>query len=128
MWCIICFLISLFSGWFTLSRRFKKQSDPYGETKSAGPFFYTIYMRHWGHYNSIIRITAAEDALYLSVLFLLRIGHPPLRIPWSEIQFSTTKSFGMLFVVLTLGEQEKIRMRISERMANKLGILERLPS
>jgi hypothetical protein len=30
-------------------------------------------------------------------------------------------------VVLTLGEQERIPMRISERMARKLGILERVP-
>ena len=128
MWCSVCFLISLFSGWFTLSGRFKKQSEPYGETRSAGPFFYTVYMRYWGHYSSIIRMTSAEDALYLSILFLFRIGHPPLCIPWKEIQMRRTKFLWFRFVILTLGEQERIPMRISERMARKLGILERLPN
>jgi hypothetical protein len=124
--CFICFLISFISGWYTLSERFRKQSEPYGETKSAGPFFYTVYMRFWGHYSGVIRMTAAEDALYLSVLFLFRIGHPPLCIPWKEIQFGRTKFFWRQYVVLTLGEQERIPMRISERMARKLGILDRV--
>jgi hypothetical protein len=128
MMVFICYLISLISGWFALSERFRLQSEPCGETKCAGPFFYTVYMRFWGHYSSIIRITAAEDALYLSVILPFRIGHPPLRIPWKEIQFGRTKLLWRRYVVLTLGNQEKIPMRISERMARKLGILERIPN
>jgi hypothetical protein len=126
--CLIFFLVSLISGWYKLSKRFRAQSEPYGVTKSAGPFFYTVYMRFWCHYSSIIRMTAADDALYLSVLFLFRVGQPPLCIPWSEIQFGRTKYFWRPYIVLTLGEQERIPMRISERMARKLGILDRLPS
>jgi hypothetical protein len=125
-WPFTFFIISYVSGWHRLSNRFSTHLEPRGETRSAGLFPYSVQMR-FTNYNFIIRITAAEDALYLSMFFLLRIGHPPLRIPWNEIQFSTTKSFGMLLVVLTFGEQEKIPMRISERMARKLGILERLP-
>ena len=126
--CVIFFLISVLSGWYKLSQRFRAQSEPYGQTRSAGPFFYTVYMRYWGHYSSIIRMTAAEDALYLSVLFPFRLGHPPLCIPWKEIQFGRTKFFFRRYVVLTLGEQARIPMRISERMARNLGILDRLPS
>jgi hypothetical protein len=85
-------------------------------------------MRFWGHYSGVIRMTTAEDGLYLSVFLLFRIGHPPLCIPWKEIQFGRTRYFFRRYMVLTLGEQEKIPMRISERMARKLGILERLPS
>ena len=128
MMVFICYLISLISGWFSLSERFRLQSEPCGETKGAGPFFYTVYMRFWGHYSSIIRITAAEDALYLSVILPFRIGHPPLRISWKEIQFGRTKFLWRRYVVLTLGEQERIPMRISESMARKLGILERIPN
>jgi hypothetical protein len=125
--CIASFLSSVISGWHKLSRRFRAQSEPYGDAKSVGPFPYTVYTRYWSHYSSIIRMTAAEDALYLSVLFFLRIGHPPLCIPWKEIQFCRMKFFWREHVVLTLGEQERIPMRISERMARNLGIIERLP-
>jgi hypothetical protein len=127
VWCAICFFISLLTGWFDLGRRFKRQSDPYGETKSAGPFFYTVYMRFWSRYSSSIRLIAASDALYISILFPLRIGHPPLRIPWDEIQFARTKFFFRSYIALTLGNQEKILMRIPLRMARNLGILNRCP-
>ena len=125
--CGVGFLISLQSGWFSLGRRFKRQSDPYGDTKSAGPFFYTVYMRWWSKYSSVIRLTAAGDALYVSILFPLRIGHPPLRIPWDEIQFRRTKFFFRTYIMLTLGNEEKIPMRIPLRMARNLGILDRSP-
>ena len=72
LWCIVCYFASFVSGWYSLSKRFRAQSEPYGEMKTAGPFFYTVYMRFWGHYSSIIRMMAAADALYLSVLFLFR--------------------------------------------------------
>jgi hypothetical protein len=70
-------------------------------------------------------MTAAQDALYLSVLFLFRAGHPPLRIPWSEIRFGETTFFWKTYIELTLGNEEQIPMRISRRMARKFGIPER---
>ena len=127
VWTFVCLMIGSVSGWMALAKRFTRQSEPYGDTRTAGPWFYSVYMRFWTHYSSLVHITAADDALYLSVLFLFRIGHPPLRIPWSEIRCSRTKYFWRRYVVLTLGLQEQVPMRISERMARNLGILERFP-
>jgi len=123
---LILFLVSLLSGWRKLSKRFRAQSETYGVTKSAGPFFYTVYLRYWSRYSSSIRITAADDALYLSVFILLRVGHPPLCIPWNEIQIGRTRYLWRSYVLLTLGNQERIPMRIPELMAKKLGIMDRL--
>jgi hypothetical protein len=128
LWCAVCFLIGFQSGWFALGRRFKRQSDPYGETKTAGPLFYTVYMRWWSHYSHVIRLTAASDALYASILLPFRIGHPPLRIPWDEIQFARTKFLFRSYIALTLGNEERILMRIPLRMARNLGILDRVPA
>src|SRR6266700_1270862 len=83
LWITVCMFIGIVSGWSGLAKRFKCETAPYGEIKTAGPFFYSVYTRFWGHYSSVIRLTAAEDALYLSVLVLFRAGHPPLRIPWN---------------------------------------------
>jgi hypothetical protein len=128
LWCGICYFVSFLTGWFALARRFRKQTEPYGDVKIAGPFFYTVYMRFWSHYSSVIRLTAASDALYLAVLMFFRIGHPPLRIPWDEIRFSQTKHFLRPYIVLTLGSEELIPLRISLRMARNLGILDRVPN
>jgi hypothetical protein len=128
LWSISGLLIGFLTGWLALARRFRAQAEPYGDAKTAGPFFYTVYMRFWTHYSSVIRLTAAGDALYLSVLFLFRIGHPPLRIPWNEIRFGRARRLFFPYIVLTLGSEEQILMRIPERMARKLGILDRLPT
>ncbi|MDE3164112.1 MAG: hypothetical protein KGL64_12710 [Acidobacteriota bacterium] len=125
VWALVGLLISSLSGWWVLASRFSTDEQPFGEVKTAGPLFYGIYLRFWTHYSSVVRITAAHDALYLSVLFLFRIGHPPLRIPWNEIQFSTTTYFLRRYMVLTLGTNEQIPLRISQRMARNLGLTER---
>lgn len=127
IFCSVSYLSSLLTGWHKLAEGFRAPAEPYGVTKSAGPLFYTVYMRYWAHYSSCIRMTAAGDGLYLSILFFLRIGHPTLCIPWNEVQIRRTKYFWMPYVLLTLGHQEQIPMRISLRMAEKLGILERIP-
>jgi hypothetical protein len=123
---LVCTLTSWISGWHSLTRRFRANSEPYGDILTAGPFFYKVYFRLWCRYGSVIRMRAADDALYLSVLFPFRIGHPPLRIPWEEIQFGRTTVFFFPYVILTLGREEQIPMRISERMARNLGIFERI--
>ena len=114
------------SGWRALAARFRCDAPPYGEVKTAGPLFYSVYARYWCGYGGVIRFTAAGDALYLSVLFLFRAGHPPLRVPWDEIRFAQTSYLWRRHVVLTLGNEEHIPMRISQRMARKLGIADRM--
>lgn len=124
-WIFVSTLIGALSGWKTLADSFPWRSDPLGQTRTAGPFFYPVYMRFWCQYRGVIRMTAADDALYLSVLGLFRAGHPPLRIPWSEIQLSKTTYAWQSYLSLTLGNRERIPMRISERMARNLGLLDR---
>jgi hypothetical protein len=127
-WTFICFLISLMSGWSALTRRFRAQSEPYGDTRSAGPFFCGVQMRFRCNYNNAVRLTVTGEALFLSVVIFFRVGHPPLAIPWQEIQLRRKKFLWLRFVVLTLGNEEKIPLRISERIARKLGILDRIPN
>jgi hypothetical protein len=128
LWCLVCVLIGVLGGWHSLSKQFLAQAEPYGDRRSAGPFLYGVQMRFRTNYSSVVRLTAASDALYLSVLFLFRVGHPPLSIPWDEIKFRKAKFLWRQYIVLTLGNDEQIPMRISERMARNLGILNRIPN
>jgi hypothetical protein len=127
LWIIVCLFIGFVSGWSSLTQRFKSDTALYGEIKTAGPLFYSVYMRFWSHYSGVVRLAAAEDALYLSILILFRAGHPPLRVPWNEIKFDRTQFLLRRLVVLTLGNEERIPLRISERMARDLGITGRFP-
>jgi hypothetical protein len=89
--------------------------------RSVVPIFH-IQMRHQG--CSSMRMTTAEDGLYLSMSFISRIAHPPLAIPWNEIQIRPAKFLWIRQFVLTLGNKERIPLRISERIAYELGLLE----
>ena len=103
VWILASLVISFVSGWHTLAKRFSV------------------------HYSSVIRMVAATNALYISVSLPFRFAHPQLCIPWEEIQMRRIRFLWLPYMVLTLGEQEHIPMRISQRMARKLGILERIP-
>jgi len=121
-WAVISYVISLFSGWYQLARQFRTDSRPPRDVRSAGPFFGTVYMMRWTRYSGVVRIANAHDGIYLSVMLLYRIGHPPLFIPWEEIEVTRTERWWRRFVVLTLGKEQQVPMRISEKMAETLGI------
>lgn len=123
VWTLALTFTSALSGWFTLANHFRSDLDPTGETRTAPPFFYTVYFRFWTHYSGVVRLTSAADGLYLSVFFPFRPGHPPLRIPWNEIQFSRAQRIFRSYVVLLLGTAEQIPLRIPQRMADRLGLL-----
>jgi len=126
LWICLVYLLALVSGWHHLARHFRAQEQPSGKTRSAGPFNTTIYLRKGNLYQNILRLTADDDALYLSVVFLFRTGHPPLRIPWSEITIAPARLWLSTKVMVTLGTEEKIPMYISRSTAQKINLA--LPS
>jgi hypothetical protein len=126
LWCMNSWFASWQSGWGRLSKRFRAESEFLGETRRAGSLPFELCFRYWLDYTNIVRVSPEDDALYLSVVFPFRIGHPPLRIPWTEISIGTTKLAWREYSLLTLGRQEKIPMRISKSAARNLGVLERL--
>jgi len=122
-WATIMWLTAWVTGWAQLGRRFPKRHEPQGSTRSAGGFFCTIYMRWNLKYDSIVRMTAAEDAFYMKVSFLFRPGHPELEIPWSEITIRTKKQFFIQMVELRLGRELQIPLSFRMTHAQKLGLI-----
>lgn len=126
MWCLTSLIVSAISGWQSLSRRFRAACEPCGQIQTAGPFFYSVYMRFRTHYGNVISIATAHNGLFLSVLPIFRVGHPALCIPWNEIGHSRTRFLWWNYVVLRLGSEEQIPFRISVRFAREAGILDHM--
>lgn len=122
LWCLNCLFTSWQSGWRLLSGRFRIESEFMAEIRQKGRYPFELCFRKWFDYTNIVWVAPEEDALYLSVIFPFRIGHPPLCIPWTEISVGRTKFFWRKYIVLSLGSQERVPMRIAERMARELGI------
>ena len=79
-WCLVCKLISFF-GWHQLSTQFEVAPEDMIEPQ------FRLHHAKLGlaRYNGVIKAAASASGLSLSVVFLFRIGHPPLLIPWSCI-------------------------------------------
>ena len=122
-WVLASVIFSYLSGWHALVERFKKDEEPASDTLDAAAFSHFITMRSLGFYPGLIRLSSAKEALFMSATIFCRPGHPPLRIPWNEIKLGeAVTAFGWR-MILTLGNEERVRMRISARTARDLGLI-----
>lgn len=71
-------------------------------------------------YNGSFTPGADHTGLFVAVWPIFRICHPPLLVPWSEIQVSVEKRRWLAVVLLTFARVPSARMRISFRLAERL--------
>jgi hypothetical protein len=88
MWAAISSLIAAMSGWRHLAQSYRLTSSFNGRQWC----FRSGRMRWSTNYNGCLTIGADVRGLYLAVLLLFRIGHPPLFIPWSDVQLTMGES------------------------------------
>jgi hypothetical protein len=112
------FLISQISGWSRLAQRFSA-TEPFSGEIWRGQ---SARFRFYCGYNNCLTVGATQEALYLSVMIPFRIFHPPLLIPWQEIEAEKGKAFFGLYdtVIFRIGTEERITMRIQSKLANRL--------
>ena len=80
MWCFLSWLISRLSGWSRLAKNYRSTAPIEGEsarmrTGRIGPVTY----------HSCLSFRVSDEGLRIAVAFPLRLGHPPLYIPWDQI-------------------------------------------
>jgi hypothetical protein len=117
LWICVCKLISIFGGWKTLSQDYQANSAFDGQKlwlKSAT-------MRRWTNYNNCVNIGANKYGLYLSVLPIFRIGHPPLFIPWTDISTEAANRRLLPDVVkFYFAKQPEVPVILSKKLAAKI--------
>ena len=67
-------------------------------------------------------LTVGADAkdLYLAVLFLFRIGHPPFFIPWTDISVTLTKRLVFTYLEFHFRRVPEVPLWVSERLDRRL--------
>jgi hypothetical protein len=61
---------------------------------------------------------ASQEGLFLAVSFPLRIGHPPLFIPWSEVESIEPYRFLFFSIVrFRFKQAPKVSLAVSRRVA-----------
>lgn len=116
LWVIALIGISAMGGWRDLAERYTARKPFQGKLYR----FKGAQMRWLTNYGGCLNIGANTEGLYMSLLFPFRIGHPPLFIPWRDIQ--TGKSSGMVVprIELNIGKPPGIPMKINRYLASEL--------
>ena len=103
----VSFVISWWSGWALLAKKFPAQEPFRGKRRSwvSGQF------RWAAGYNNCLTVGANPEGLYISVWFL-PFFHPPLFIPWTEIRVSGGRWFLLRSTRFELGNDLHLPLRL----------------
>ncbi len=85
MWVLILGVLAVLGSWRELGQRFRSGSKIDGEryrfvSGSLGKGYFPV------NYSSCLFVTANRSGFELSILFLFRVFHPRLFIPWSSVE------------------------------------------
>lgn len=113
-WSGVVALIGLVSGWTALGREYRART-PVGGVGVA------VMRMGWARYKNVARIEAGPEGLGIDVFVLFRPGHPPLRIPWSDVAFvGRGRHLFWSYVELRVG-RSKVRLLVSESAWDQSG-------
>jgi hypothetical protein len=115
-WSLICAGLAHFAGWRSLARLYRA-STPFQGRRFH---FSSAQFGGWVGYNGSFTPGADHTGLFIAVWPIFRICHPPLMVPWSEIQVSVEKRRWLTVVLLTFVRVPSARVRISLRLAERL--------
>lgn len=117
VWILVCLAVSGFSGWWALSNSYL--SDTYAVVKRWR--FQSAVMRMMTGYGSCLTFGVTDRGLALSILFLFRPGHPPLHIPWEDIEADWHKPLLMTKRIrLTFKKVPGVPLIVREELAKEL--------
>lgn len=113
-WSAIVLLLSRVSGWHRLAQRYRAPASFAGEVRSGCHGML-------GHvsYRGTLTIGANRAGLYLAVMRIFAIGHPPLFIPWTEIHARRGRVLFMQVVTLAIGSPS-VELRIHHKFFEPL--------
>lgn len=118
-WACISYIIAHIGGWFTLARFYRLSGTFIGERWR----FQSAQLRWKIGYNNCVTIGASPVGLYLSVMFILRFGHPSLFVPWSDISVRVIKGLFTPVLEFRFQQAPAIPLRVSERLSQKIRAL-----
>ncbi|MEN6622881.1 MAG: hypothetical protein ABFD50_15190 [Smithella sp.] len=116
IWLFVCFILSRVSGWDRLASKY--QND--GTFNGKRWHFRSCRMNGYVNYNGCLTFGASSAGLYMKVLPLFRFHHPPLLIPWSEIQEKKEKGTMFNYQELTFTSVPTVRLSLLESLGEKL--------
>ena len=116
LWSFISFISSRLWGWYEVSKHYTGEIP---DREINDQFSWRSGRFGWGGYSSVLTFTVSDYDLGISVLFLYRVGHPPLKIPWNEIS-AVEKRVIFPEVHMSFDKVPNRTLKISRMLAEKI--------
>lgn len=113
VWYVIGVGLARTGGWTALARCYRASGAPDGRT-----FRMQSVRFGWADYNGGVALTVASEGLYLAVRPILLFAHPPILIPWGELQvLQITDTRWSKYLTVSVGKPPIARLRLPLRIA-----------
>lgn len=116
LWILMCFALSMWGGWSQLTNWYSGTPSKV-EAKWR---FESASMRHMAAYPGCLKFSVGREGLGVSILFLFRVGHPPLLIPWTDITAHAPESQIIKKVRLEFAKEPNVPLTISLKLARRI--------
>lgn len=114
-WIAISYVISVVGGWRELAQHYRA-----AEFSGECWHFQSAAMRWSTRYGNVLTVGANAQGLYLAVLFLFRAGHPPLFVPWADIELRLIRGTIFRYVTIELLQHRGIFITVSKRLGYRI--------
>lgn len=111
VWTFVAWIASRASGWHRMTQRFGSPG-PFGSVGERVRF--ASAQIGWANYSGALELRASASGLFLATVWVFRPFHPPLFIPWSDLQVHPARWPGVA-PWLTLRSVPGVRIRFSKR-------------
>lgn len=115
MWVVVLSLLANIGGWSRLAQHYQAQTKFQGKK-----WHFRSGRMGLTNYSACLTIGLNNYGLYVAVLPLFRVGHPPLLIPWSDITTSKSKHFWISYLDFTFAHVPTVTFKIPEQLGTTL--------
>lgn len=115
-WFLIIFFISAISGWRALAQRYRSDMPFSGHTWHLR----SGRMGGMARYSGVLTVGVNPAGLYLAVMPLFRVGHPPLFIPWPDVSVTSERRFLGSFIFFTFRQAPMVSLQLWERFGREV--------
>jgi len=110
-WVFTCWILSHLGGWHRLAKHYRRERKPTGKRHSMASAKIGL-----ANYNNCLTMHSSPEGLSIAVWPMFRIGHPPLLIPWSELNNPDFRGFlWFKYVVLEIGSPKITTISFSQK-------------
>ncbi len=103
-------------GWWSVARHY-----PLGQSHFHGTWIRVLSAKvGWANYNNTIRVGVNADGMCIRVVWLFRPGHPPIFVPWADVNITPFQGWIFPYVLLSFVKAPTVSFRFDKKLGDEI--------